>query len=365
VATLKINGTAAEKVLREEAALAETGPVDPDWLREVEELSRLCEEANIRTHIAFFGVATLAKSVDVRADLHAIKPSAAKGNPYAWSARTLIFDVLAPLAADLGYSLGVTGREPLNNMPYFRMKYLGDGTPMKEASHKPFEYMLGLVRALDAVENEDEAREALRAFIAVRRRYRPTYADALGDVIIAPSALKLAVRAFVAENSEGGRRAQAVAAGLFDVFAGPARVESGRINDPSRKYPGDVCIRVAADSEQWEKAVEVRDKPVRAADVQIFGAKCIEMGVREGAVLMAADAQPALDEEALIAWAAERGLSLTLFHGWDSFIDQLLFWSELPKPVAASAAIEHVRARLVTVEASPAAVELWQTLVIA
>lgn len=185
----------------------------------------------------------------------------------------------------------------------------------------------------------------------------------LGDLAISPEALTAAIKAFVTENSEGGRRAQAVAAGLFDVFAGPERVESGRINDPSRKYPGDVCIRTAADAEQWEKTLEVRDKPVRASDVQIFGAKCIAMGVREAAVLMAADTQPTLDEISLSAWAAERGLSLTLFHGWDDFIEQVLFWSELPKPGAASAAIEHVRARLVTVEASPDAVISWQRLV--
>ncbi|EZP68027.1 SacI restriction endonuclease [Novosphingobium resinovorum] len=361
---MKINSARAEAVLREQAGLAETGPVDPDWLREIEELSRLCEEADIRTHIAFFGVATLAKSVDIRADLYAIKPKHAGDNPNAFSARILIYDVLAPLAAELGFSLGVTGREPLNNQPYFRMKRLDDGTPMKESSRKPFEHMLGLIRALSALESEAEACEALRAFVAVRRRYQPVYADALGDVAISPEVLKQAVKALVAENSEGGRRAQAVAAGLFDVFAGPERVESGRINDPSRKYPGDVCIRSAVGSDTWEKAVEVRDKPVRAADVRIFGAKCVAMGVHEAAVLMAAADQPRLAVEELTAWAAERGLSLTLFQGWDDLIDQILFWSALPKSSAASVVVDHVQARLVTVEAPPAAIESWQRLVL-
>lgn len=360
---MRIDPRLAERVLRDEAALAETGPVDGAWLEKIEKLSELCERADIRTHIAFFGAALIAKSASRRADLFAIKPEHAPDNPNAFSARSLCHGVLVPLAAELDISLGVTGREPLNNQPYFRMVRLDDGTPVRASSRPPFEYMLELVREVDGAETEQEAREALRAFIAVRRRYQPTYADALGDVAISPDALKRAVKALVAENSEGGRRAQAVAAGLFDVFAGPERIESGRINDPSRKYPGDVCVRTAADPDQWEKAVEVRDKPVRAADVQIFGAKCIAMGVREAAVLMASEAQPRLDEAALAAWAAERGLSLTLFHGWDGFIDQVLFWSELPKPAAASAAIEHVRARLVTVEASPAAVESWQRLV--
>ena len=51
-------------------------------------------------------------------------------------------------------------------------------------------------------------------------------------------------------------------AGLLDVFVGAERVESGRINDPK----------------VWEKAIEVRDKPVAASDVQIFGNKCVAMG---------------------------------------------------------------------------------------
>ncbi len=359
---MKIDPRQAERVLREEAGLAASGPIDGAWLERIEEISRLCEKADIRTHIAFLGTALIAKSVTRRADLFAIKPEHAPDNPNAYSARSLCHGVLVPLAAELDFSLGVTGREPLNNQPYFRMVRLDDGTPVRASSRPAFDYMLGLVREVDGA-GEREAREALRAFIAVRRRFQPVYADALGEISISPDALKAAVKRLVAENSEGGRRAQAVAAGLFDVFAGPERVESGRINDPSRKYPGDVCVRSVADPDRWEKAIEVRDKPVRLADVQIFGAKCIAMGVREAAVLMVAEAQPQLDEKALTAWATQRGLSLTLFHGWDGFIDEVLFWSELPKPSAASAAVEHVRARLVTVESSPAAIESWQRLV--
>ena len=37
---------------------------------------------------------------------------------------------------------------------------------------------------------------------------------------------------------------KAIVAGLLDVVASPSRVESGRINDPSRKYP--VLLKVYA-----------------------------------------------------------------------------------------------------------------------
>jgi hypothetical protein len=156
-----------------------------------------------------------------------------------------------------------------------------------------------------------------------------------------------------------------VAAGLLDVFAGAERVESGRINDPSRHYPGDVCIRESADVDVWEKAFEVRDKPVSISDIQIFGKKCVDMGVREAVILMVADRQQQIDTSAINTWAAGFGLGLTLFHGWKNFIDQALFWSPQPTPDAAIAAAGFVHERLLAVEASPEGVALWNRLILA
>ncbi len=269
---MRIDKDRAAALVREEAAA--NGPVDKAWTAKIEKLSQLCEEGVSKTHIAFLGTVILAKAMNRRADLHAIKPEHAPDNPNAFSARTLCHSVLVPLAAELGISLGVTGREPLNNQPYFRMTRLGDDTPVHPGGRAAFTFMVELVDELEKLKTEAGARAALRAFIAVRRRYQPRYLAREGEVTVTPEQLAVAVKAFVRENSEGGRRAQAVAAGLMDVFAGVERVESGRINDPSRKYPGDVCVRSAADPEQWEKAIEVRDKPVAASDVQIFGKKC-------------------------------------------------------------------------------------------
>jgi hypothetical protein len=134
--------------------------------------------------------------------------------------------------------------------------------------------MVRLVDELQGVE-PDGAREALRAFIAVRRRYQRAYRTAGAAGAITPDELIVAVQRLVSADSEGGRRAQAAAAGLLDVFAGTGRVQSGRVNDPSRHYPGDVAV-LAADTAEggadaYEKAFEVRDKPVRFSDVALFG----------------------------------------------------------------------------------------------
>jgi hypothetical protein len=362
VITVKIDKGVATNLLREEAANAITDAPDPVWMAKVERLSKLCADGLSKTHIAFLGTAILAKAMNRKADLHYIKPSHAPNNPNAYSARTLCHTVLVPLAAELGISLGVTGREPLNNQPYFRMTYLGDGTPVHPGGRAAFNYMLELVKELQELPDEASARAALRAFIAVRGRYQPRYADHYEKGAITPQNLTAAIRTFVQENSEGGRRAQAIAAGLLDVFAGRARVESGRINDPSRKYPGDVCVRSSEEQYIWEKAFEVRDKPVAFSDVQIFGKKCIDMGVREAAIVMVSDQQKPLDKLALYKWADRFGLGLTIFHGWTVFIDQVLFWSALPKPLAATQARACIYERLVLVEASPEAVEQWGVL---
>ena len=73
----------------------------------------------------------IAKAMRLDVDLFAIKPLHAHDNPNAFSARSLCHAVLVPLAADLAISIGVTGREPLNNQPYFRMTRLGDNTDQR------------------------------------------------------------------------------------------------------------------------------------------------------------------------------------------------------------------------------------------
>ncbi len=354
----------AEEIIRQQAKLSETDPGDPEWVKKVERLSLLCEQGVSKTHIAFLGTVMLAKAVDQNADLFSIKPTHADAGDRerSFSARTLCHGVLVPLAAELGISLGVTGREPLNNQPYFRMTRLDDGTPVHAGGRKAFDYMVGLVRELQPIADKKRAAAALRAFISVRRRAQPRYAGAESGAIISPERLAEAIMKLVREDSEGGKRAQAVVAGLLDVFAGKERVEAGRINDPSRKYPGDVCVRAREDATKWEKAFEVRDKPVSETDVRIFGKKCIDMRVREAAVLMASDAQEDLDIEDLAKWAEGFGLGLTTFHGWPGFVDQVLFWSELPKPVAASQAVKSIHSRLIEIEASPKSVERWISL---
>jgi hypothetical protein len=259
----------------------------------------------------------------------------------------------------------VSGREPLNNQPYFRMNRLGDDAPVHPRGRAAFDYMVSLVDELQQ-QGSDEAYQALCAFIAVRRRYQRVYGTASAVTPISPAALIAAVRRLVSADSEGGRRAQAAAAGLLDVVAGTGRVQSGRINDPSRHYPGDVALLAAevteGAAETYEKAFEVRDKPVRFSDIALFGRACVDRGVREAAMVLVSAAQSPIDLDEVRRWSEGLGVSMTLFTDWEAFGEQCLFWASPPKPEAAVLAVETIRDRLIEVEASPMALATWERL---
>lgn len=359
---MKMDKRVADAILRSEAAKAITGPIDQGWTAKVEKVSQMCAEGAPETHVAFLATSMLARSLNADADLFYIKPTLYKDKPNAYSARTLSEQVLVPLSAELGFSIGVSGKQPLNNQPYFRMTFLGDATPIHSGGRAVFDYMVQLIHELEEATPE-QAKQALRAFVAVRRKYQRRYDPAGDGTDVSPYQLLEAVRRLVAAASEGGRRAQAVAAGLLDVVYGEDRVESGRINDPSRHYPGDVVIQSVGDAGGWDKSFEVRDKPVPFSDIAIFGRTCVERGVREAAVLMVSNSQVFVDPDVVREWSEEYGLSMTLFHGWEQFIGQCLFWATPSKPEAAKGAVATIRERLIGVEASTAAVAMWDELV--
>ncbi len=245
------------------------------------------------------------------------------------------------------------------------MVFLGDSTPVRGKARLAFDYMVGLVDELQKSSPEN-ARRALRAFIFIRRRYQRSYGDSLTRSSISPEKLVRAIERLVSNNSEGGRRAQAVVAGLLDVVEGTGRIESGRVNDPSRHYPGDVAVLSIKSQENdimtYEKAFEVRDKPVRFSDVTLFGRTCMERGVREAAMVLIAERQASLNMHEVHEWSATIGVSMTLFMSWKEFAEQCLFWAPSAKPDAALLAVDRIRGRLIEVEASPTAVEMWEAL---
>jgi SacI restriction endonuclease len=345
---------------------AATNPLAPDlhWSAKVERLSDLVQYRVSMTCIAMLGTAMLAKALDPNVNLFWFKPThvAPKDRPQSYSARTLCHTVLVPLSAEYGFSLGVSGREPLNNQPYFRMERLDDGTPVNPAAQSAFDYMMALVREVQVLPDQAAAQTALHAFISVRRRYVTQYTSGGETSVSTPVELIEAITEFMLLGSAGGSHAQALAAGVMDAALEVERVESGRINDPSRHYPGDVCIWSDAERKQVEKAIEVRDKPVTAADIHIFARRCQSEKIQDCAVLLAAPKQPGLDLVGLTHWAEALGVNLKLWFGWEPFIRDALFWSGKPTNVVTALVPACARHRLVDAEVSAEALDNWDAL---
>ena len=365
--TIIFDKGAAKALLEHTIASVNDDSADRAWAAKITELSRLCNEGNASTHIAFLGVELLAKAIEPTVDLYYIKPTKApaghKENSY--SARTLCHGVLVPVATDHEIDLGVTGAEPLNNQPYFRMNYLNDGTAVRGTSRAAWNYMLELVAELDEL-TQDQALAALGAFVHVRRDARPVYTEHVTADHVASLALATALEELVAQRSENGKRAQAAAAGVMDAVYGSARVDtgSGRINDPSRKRPGDVCVVRADNPDEYEISFEIKDKPVSDTDVKRFVRNALgNYTVLDFGYLALASNQPQLNDDDIINWAEERGATVSIFYNWRDFLRQALFWAPDATLQLTVESSVRVADRLQEIEASAEALDMWNQLV--
>jgi hypothetical protein len=354
----EIDHRLARGILFEEAAKAAAGYVDQSWVQPIDALSQAALGKSL-THIAFLGTAILAKCTVPSIDVFAVKKAS---GPRGYSARGLCHAVLVPNAPELDISLGVTGREPLNNQPYFRIERLTRDAPVRSTAQSVLNMLCDLLDRLET-STEEQARQALRAFIEVRRRHGARYSRAMADrVVISVPALVKGIEALVGASSEGGRRAQAVVAALMDVFAGADRVDARRVNDPSRTIPADVNVRRAV-GDGWERVFEVRDKAVSREDLYLLVNKCIGGHVDEAVmVVIAPSPSMGLLDEAR-AWAAERGVSLNVFSDWATLIGQALHWAPAPTLEGASELPARIEQRLVELEVSEEALALWYSLV--
>lgn len=359
---VRIDIAAARRVLREEAQ--SQAPVPDEWTDIVRTLSEACEArpGTPKTHIAMLGTALLAKSTEASVDVFALKVSAE--TPGAYSARNLAKEALAALAPSLAIDLGVSGREPLNNQPYFRAQRITPG--MKEIIRgdgiRPFEIVYGALQRLDGL-TQAEARDALRAFLRGRRRVPPPPLDDSPGIAVLPSVLARELRAFVDEESEGGRRAQAVAAALLDVVFGVGRVTVERVNDPDRHFPGDVGVLSEAVPHSALRVYEVRDKPVHDHDLDHFVEKAYRHGARRAGVMCMGPGQPAFDRVGAVDRAFARGVALRVYVGWEELINDVLFGgSEPPREQVRTLGLAAYE-RMIELEVSRKGLEGWAALV--
>jgi len=349
---MRISRPKALKILEEEASSNE--PTPPDWDQLVGDLSYEVNQGANKTFIAMLGTSLLARATDIRADPFALKSGS--NSPGAYSARGLCQHVLAAHAPKLGIDLGVTGREPLNNQPFFAEDRVHRGLPVHPRAAEGFRILLEGLNRISSIESTADARAALRSFIRGRKEQRYEGNLQVDEKITLRELFDL-LNSFIVDNSEFGRRAQSVAAGLLDTAA-LGEVIVTKIHDPDRHFAGDVTVVKDA---MTVLAFEVRDKPVSEPDVYHFVNKVANLGGRNAAVVAASPNQSVLSITAVCEFAADKGVALTIFYSWDELFMSSSFWGTTNAEDAAARALKSVHARALELEVSEEGIRLLET----
>lgn len=347
----------ATKILEDEhRKVSEGALVSQEWTKWIRELAVACEGAS-KTPIAALGTAILSKAANPGIDPFSLKVSSGSRG---YSARAIAQHVLAAHAPRLGLDLGVTGREPLNNQPFFGKTRISAELPIKGNALASFNVLLRALAALDKINSEKEARSALRAFIKERRRASAItkIGNRAGDTLLAANLIEL-IEQLVEADSEGGKRAQAIVAGLMDIVVGRDRVMVSRINDPDRHFPCDVGILSGEDLAQLTRTYEVRDKPITDSDLYHAVEKSQRAGVVRVAVVAVANIGMEVNIPDVASWAADRGVLLRTYLGWGELVREALFLADSGawSPGQVYRAIDQ---RLQDLEASDEGLRMWR-----
>jgi hypothetical protein len=348
---IKISQDVARARLEEALEWARSERAVPE---EWTDFTRQTFEMTSKTYTPALGTVLLAKSTDPRVDPFSIK---AQYGQNTYSMRTLGHGVLVPAAQQLGFSIRNTGREPLNNQPFFRYDHMGEIERVRNrAEHDQF--LAGLRR----IEHADGAMAlaALAAFLRVaiheQQRLR-SYTIEDGELTV--TWLSESVHSFLNENTDRPRRTQALVTGAFDVIYPDVRAR--RINDPSRDYPGDIQVFF---NEKPLLSVEVRAKKVLPTEVTAFVAACRSAGIERAFMVVLAPFHEPLPVPRLRQVALEdHGVLLSIIETPDLLIDEVLTWSFRPLSQALRDFADAVLQRLVEIEANPTSPTRWVELI--
>ena len=354
---MKIDFEIASSVLEEEIAQIQTIQISGYWVDVSSRLGKECLLKN-KTMIAMLGTALLAKATNPLVDVFALQVGESK-DLRTYSARALCKEVLAANANRLGIDLGVRGREPLNNQPFFGKARISGAMKVRSDAQVALEILLEALGKLDGLTTQKQARNALRSFLQTRKRDPATIIvpNGSGEGLDENDFVDM-VTSFVASDSEGGRRAQAVATGLLDLFYGKNRVVVNKINDPGRTLPGDIGILSMEGAGDVERVFEVKDKPITARDIDIFLDTVFRASLCKAGMLSVSPLQEPLDIASSIRWAEARNIRLRVFIGWEDIVKDSLFWSEVPG-LGIGAAIEAIASRLEFFEVSEEGIRDW------
>ena len=305
-----------------------------------------------KTCLVVLGTALLATATDDTVDALTLKTRA--GNR-AYSARGLAHEVLVPASIDHGFDLRTTGREPLNNQPFFYSDRVDDMPRVKHPNEIKY-----LVECLEEVRylREDEAVEALAAFlrqrIAAREQSLPVD---LGHTSADLMRIRDACDHFLDSSAESGKRAQALVAAAFDLVFDDVR--TAKVFDPSRKLPGDVQ---AFHKLEPVIAVEVRAKLITYSDAVHFVRAVSAASFPHAMIAGLASVDPSVQHLSREAWE-ETGVFVTVYSQFSDILLDALAWSRRPLHQLLAQFPKDVVARLTQLEVKTSSMALWGELV--
>jgi hypothetical protein len=310
-----------------------------------------------KTYTTALGTALLARATDDRIDPLSIK---ADYGPNTYSLRTLGHGVIVPGARRLGFSIRNTGREPLNNQPFFRYDHMTKIERVADRTALSW-FVTGIGRIGNL--NRHQALAALAAFlrIAIAEAER-VEAFAVDEGELTVQHVVAAVTAFLEARADRPRRTQALVAAAFDVTHNDVR--SRRLNDPSRDYPGDVQ---AFENDRPILAAEVRAKNVPLEEVEGFVSACRSFDVDRAFMVVLWPGQRPMHrvhrqmmfERALYKY----GVLLTIIEETEDLLLDIFGWSDMALKKALEVFAKAVLDRLREIEAMPETLSHWATLI--
>jgi SacI restriction endonuclease len=356
---LQINRAKAREIFRQALALARSGESLPaEWV----ERTRKVGTARSITFTPALGTGLLAKATDRRID--ALSLSAGAGHK-TYSARGLATAVLVPCCAEEGIDLRSTGREPLNNQPFFGKDRIGPDLNVHDEARGDLEYLTECLTSADFLENDD----ALRAFAAfLRTRIEATaemrHVD-LGKGVLSLDALVAALDQYLAGDSEGGKTGQAAVAAILDLVY--ADVRTKRINDPSRSWPGDVGVftppPAARSAEALVLCAEVKHRPFSPTEILLFTRKLAAFGTHRAVVIALQQEGQLLDEADIQGKALNlHGVFLVLFGSAGAFLRDAMQFGKADLPELLALFPARCLARLEELEVSDKRRVKWAAL---
>jgi len=259
--------------------------------------------------------------------------------------------------------------QPFNNSPFSGKRFLSTDWENVAPFNRPV--LARTVELMEAVGgmSRDEAAAALRSFLFV---VPDPVRDVHGLIDVAAMRLDLAgmfdtLDAFLLDDGENGRRAQAMVAACFAMLH-PDHVDTPKsINDPSRSLPGDVRV-VGALPHRGRLAMyaEAKQKYVPPEWVDQFAGEIKEKdssGTGAYAALVNARATArGRRVSGLPHWRDVLRQSDVLMTIWDNPADMVrdaVIWSGLEVPEAVAAFVDLYTRYLRHVEVEPSTVDDW------